>query len=367
MSARKSPTVPMLRRVALLAGPCLGVAGAVAVAGGGADLEAQQANTVTITGHIRDLDTGSNLEGAVLELSGLVHRHVTGADGRATFSAPTGNYTLTIRRAGYVTLRGGFRVIRPGDFSLSMRKGEAGDQLAAPARLLVRVVDAASGAPVEGAAVSVLDGRRGFTDAGGRATFGGLQSDLTTLTVERIGYATREEPIALHPDQTTVAEVAMTVEAVALRPITVEVRSRFLEARGFYRRLDDGIMTRLLTRQTIEERGSPRISDAFARVPGLRINRPSTDRAFLQARDWRARDLRRRRRVERGHRGDGQHRPHPPGMGRGGRSLLGLADAPGVPGQVQRRLRVRGHLDTAGGGQRLARAPRQGLTPARSG
>ncbi len=285
MSARKSPTVPMLRRVALLAGPCLGVAGAVAVAGGGADLEAQQANTVTITGHIRDLDTGSNLEGAVLELSGLVHRHVTGADGRATFSAPTGNYTLTIRRAGYVTLRGGFRVIRPGDFSLSMRKGEAGDQLAAPARLLVRVVDAASGAPVEGAAVSVLDGRRGFTDAGGRATFGGLQSDLTTLTVERIGYATREEPIALHPDQTTVAEVAMTVEAVALRPITVEVRSRFLEARGFYRRLDDGIMTRLLTRQTIEERGSPRISDAFARVPGLRINRPSTDRAFLQARD----------------------------------------------------------------------------------
>ena len=77
----------------------------------------------------------------------------------------------------------------------------------------------------------------------------------------------------------------MTVEAVALRPLKVEVRSPFLEARGYYRRLDEGVVMRLLTRQTIEERGSHRISDAFARLPGLRISRPTTDRAHLQVRD----------------------------------------------------------------------------------
>ncbi|MXX56547.1 MAG: TonB-dependent receptor plug domain-containing protein [Gemmatimonadetes bacterium] len=276
MHAHKSSPIAVLGAAAVLAGFCPWAP---------PDLAAQRADSVTITGHIQDVDTESDLEGAVLELSGLVHRYVTGADGRVTFAAPIGNYTLTIRRSGYVTLQGGFRVLRPGSFNLMMRKGESGNPLATSARLLVRVVDSDSGAPVEGAMVAVLDGRRAFTNAGGRVEFADLESDLTRLTVERIGYATREEPIALHPDRTTVVEVAMTVEAVALRPLTVEVRSSFLEARGYYRRLDDGIVMRLLTRRTIEEQGSPRISDAFARLPGLRINRPTTDRAFLQVRD----------------------------------------------------------------------------------
>lgn len=276
MRAHKSSPVPVLGAVAVLVGFCPWAP---------TDLAALQADTVSITAHIQDVDTGSDLEGAVLELSGLVHRHVTGTDGKVTFAAPTGNYTLTIRRAGYITLQGGFRVLRPGDFNLMMRKGELGGPLGTSARLLVKVVDAAAGMPIEGALVAVLDGRREFTNVDGRVEFADLVTELTHLTVERIGYATREEPIALHPDRTTVVEVAMTVEAVALEPLTVEVRSRFLEARGFYRRLDDGIVMRLLTRQTIEERGSHRISDAFARLPGLRINRPTTDRAYLQVRD----------------------------------------------------------------------------------
>ena len=276
MRAHKSSPVPVLGAVAVLSGVCPWTP---------AGLAAQQAGSVSITAHIQDVDTGSDLEGAVLELSGLVHRHVTGTDGRVTFIAPIGNYTLTIRRSGYITLQGGFRVLRQGDFGLMMRRGEEGERLIAPARLLVRVVDSAAGEPIEGAVVTVLDGRRAFTDARGRAEFAEMRSELAHLTVERIGYATREEPIALHPDRTTVVDVAMTVEAVALQPLRVEVRSRFLESRGYYRRLDQGIVMRLLSRQTIEEGGSHRISDAFARLPGLRINRPTTDRAHLQVRD----------------------------------------------------------------------------------
>ncbi len=250
-----------------------------------AGIGALQTDVVSITAHVQDVDTRFDIEGAVIELSGVAKRFVTGPAGRVTFDASRGDYTLTIRKAGYVTLRGGFKVLRPGDFGLMMRKVESGQFLTAPARLLVRVLDSGRGEPIEGASVSIRDGRRTVTDAAGRAEFTGLDSELTHLTVERIGYAARTEPVTLHPDRTTAVEVAMTVEAIPLRPLKVEVRSRFLESHGYYRRLDQGVVMRLLTRQTIEERGSPLISDAFARVPGLRIDRPTTHRAHLSARD----------------------------------------------------------------------------------
>ncbi len=268
--------------VPILAGVFLALCG-IAMASGAA-AGAQERGVVRITAHIVDVDTGEELEGAVIALSGVANRHVTGPDGRVSFDAAIGDYALTIRKGGYATVEGDFSVLRPGDFRLMLRKAEYGD-LNTPARLLVRVVDAVSGIPVEGATVSLVDGRMAPTNLDGRAAFDGLASELTQVTVDRIGYATRTEPVTLHPDRTTAVEVALTVEAVALRPIKVEVRSRFLESHGYYRRLDQGVVMRLLTRESIEQRGSPLISDAFARVPGLRIDRPTTHRALLQARD----------------------------------------------------------------------------------
>lgn len=245
---------------------------------------AQERGPVRVTAHLQDVDTRADLEGVVIALSGVATRYVTGPDGRVTFDAAIGDYTLTLRKGGYATLEGGFQVIRSGDFSLMMRKAEDGD-LMTPARLLVKVVDAVSGTPVEGATVALEDGRLAPTNGDGRVEFDDLASRLTQVTIDRIGYATRTEPVTLHPDRTTAIEVALSIEAVALRPIRVEVRSRFLESHGYYRRLDQGVVMRLLTRQSIEARGSPFISDAFARVPGLRIDRPNTQRAHLQARD----------------------------------------------------------------------------------
>ncbi len=239
---------------------------------------------VRIVARILDANSSDGLEDAVIQLSGMAARHVTGSDGTVSFDAPLGNYTLTVRRSGYATLSGGFRVLRPGDFTLTLRPlGE--DETGGPARLIVRVIDSALGSPVEGAGVTMARGRQATTTADGRVEFRDLGSDLAHLTIERIGYATRTEPVALHPDRTTAVEVAMTVEAVALPPIRVEVRSRYLESRGYYRRLDQGVVMRLLTRQTIEERQSNLLSHAFAYVPGVRIDRPTLERATLRARD----------------------------------------------------------------------------------
>jgi len=268
--------------VPILAGAFLALSGIASASPGIA--VAQERDVVRITARILDVDTRAELEGAVIALSGVANRYVTGPDGRVSFDAAVGEYTLTIRKGGYATVEGDFSVFRPGDFSLMLRRAEHGD-LSIPARLLVKVVDAVAGTPVEGATVSLVGGQMAPTNPDGRVEFTGLASELTQVTVDRIGYATRTEPITLHPDLTTAVEVALTVEAVALRPIKVEVRSRFLESHGYYRRLDQGVVMRMLTRQSIEERGSPLISDAFARVPGLRIERPTNQRALLRARD----------------------------------------------------------------------------------
>ncbi len=237
---------------------------------------------VRITARVQDVDTRTDLLGAVLELSGVANRYVTGNDGRVTFDAALGDYTLTVRKGGYSTLRGDFTVFRAGEFLLRMSESTDGD-MNAPSRLLVKVVDSHQGTPIEGAAVTLVGGAVGVTDSEGRADFRDLESRLAQVRVEMIGYAVRTEPVALHPDRTTVVDVEMTIEAVPLRPLRVEVRSRFLEANGVYRRMDQGRVMHLLTRRVIQDRGSARISDAFSRVPGLKISRESTYRSVLMA------------------------------------------------------------------------------------
>lgn len=237
---------------------------------------------VRITARIQDVDTRTDLLGAVLELSGVANRYVTGEGGRVSFEAAVGDYTLTVRKGGYSTLRGDFSVLRAGEFLLRMSQAADGD-MSAPSRLLVKVVDSQWGRPIEGATVTLEGGAVGVTDSEGRADFRDLESRLARLRVEMIGYAVRTEPVALHPDRTTAVDVEMTIEAVPLRPLRVEVRSRFLEANGVYRRMDQGRVMHLLTRRAVEERGSARVSDAFSHIPGLKISRESTYRSVLMA------------------------------------------------------------------------------------
>lgn len=241
-----------------------------------------ESDPVRITARVQDVDTRTDLLGAVLELSGVANRYVTGEGGRVSFDAALGDYTLTVRKGGYSTLRGDFTVFRAGEFLLRMSQSADGD-MNAPSRLLVRVVESRSGRPIEGATVTLVGGPAGVTNTDGRADFRDLESRLAQVRVEMIGYAVRTEPVALHPDRTTAVDVEMTIEAVPLRPLRVEVRSRFLEANGVYRRMDQGRVMHLLTRRVIEDRGSARISDAFSRVPGLKISRESSYRSVLMA------------------------------------------------------------------------------------
>lgn len=238
---------------------------------------------IPLTALVRDVLDERGLRGAVIELNGVVTRHVTGEDGRAELKLAPGTYVLTVRKGGYAELVGDLRVFEPGEFILDMERARDVD-MRVPPRLLVRVLDGQSGSAIEGARVSIADGGNRVTDRQGRTEFIELQLGVAQVSVEMIGYAKRTEPVALHPDRTTSVDFEMSPEAIELEPIVVEVRSPWLEARGVYDRLDHGLPRRVLTRRMLDQRALVRLSDAFYGMPGVRVNRRSIHSTGLVAR-----------------------------------------------------------------------------------
>ena len=238
---------------------------------------------IPLTALVRDAFDERGLGGAVIEVDGVVRRHVTGEDGRAGLELPAGTYLLTVRKGGYEVLVGDLRVFEPGEFTLDMDRARNVD-VRVPPKLLVRVVDGDTGNGIEGARVSIPDGGSRVTNLQGRVEFTELPPGVAEVGVEMIGYAKRTEPVALHPDRTTAVEVTMSPRAIELEPIVVDVRSPHLERWGVYERLDRGLPRRVLTRRTIDQRAIVRLSDAFFGMPGVRVSQRSIHSTRLVAR-----------------------------------------------------------------------------------
>lgn len=243
---------------------------------------AGEEDVVRVTARVIDGRSEEVLLGAVIELSGMVDRYVTGVDGVAGIEVPKGRYTLTVRRGGYEVLSGDLDVLEPGDFTLPLQRVRTRDA-SATATLEVRVVDHESGAGIEGARVSVLEGPGGVSDADGFVEFQGLDLLVAEITVEAPGYATRTAPVALHPFRTAAVRVAVTHETAAPQPIEVVVRTRAMDgiyARDIWRR---GQRAALITRGMLEELAVEKLSDALATLEGFRVERRPPDEARLVA------------------------------------------------------------------------------------
>ncbi len=232
---------------------------------------AAQAKKSTVVATIVDQETGEPLEGAILVLSGIEEAVRSDREGKATIVAPVGRYTLTVSRSGYITVEGGFRIHRDGDFRVGMERVASGSQ--GGTNLLVRLFDAQSGKPLEGAEVRVADLSAGRTDEKGRAMFAGLASRVAQVEIEMLGYLSRSERVRLVAGETSVMDATLAADPVHLEPIVVSVRSKFLERNGVYRRMDSPAKGVFLTRKELEASGGFRFSDALRQLPGIRIRR----------------------------------------------------------------------------------------------
>ena len=228
---------------------------------------------IDVTVRLVDAETRAPLMGALIELSGHSRRYVTGMNGQVSFEVPVGRHTLVAHKGGYATLSGDFRatsVIRSGELTFLMH--ELGDvDTSIPERLLVRIAEFGSGRLIEGAAVSLPGGRGGLTDGSGWVEFRGVGGPVAEVTVQMLGYEKRTEPVTLHEGRTTVVEVAMSIDAVVLAPLEVEVESRFLEAHGVYWRMDHGHAMHVFDSKDLIARGTPQLVDAFRGLPSLHV------------------------------------------------------------------------------------------------
>ena len=244
--------------VALMIGPSVAV-------------HAQSTEEARLT--IRVVDGAANipLAGVVVQLSRIGLRVVTDARGEVSFDAPRGTYLLVARKPGYEALEGDFEVRRPGGITLRMVAAEFGDP-SAPGALRGTVTDGETGRPIEGAEIASLGAGSTITDQRGRFAFDEVPMGLMDIRVRMLGYAERAESIAIEAGRTSVVQMDMAADPIELEPISVEVRSRFLERRGVYRRMERGVAQRVVTREGIDRLQSPRLSDSLRRA-GLNVVR----------------------------------------------------------------------------------------------
>lgn len=94
-----------------------------------------------------------------------------------------------------------------------------------PSRIEGSVIDAASGAPVEGVMVGVTAARgRALTDSDGRFVLAGIVPGEVSLYAEHIGYGRAEGQVLVQVSDTVEVEIELTTTPVEIAPLTVTVR-----------------------------------------------------------------------------------------------------------------------------------------------
>jgi len=230
---------------------------------------------VSIVGRVVDGSTGESLRGALVHLRELGVTTVTDATGEFRLdTVPRGTYAMTVTLGGYRMAQGDFTISQSGSFVLPLWQSDLLPPTA-PSRVLGRVLEKESGRPLAGALVRFSGlGASRISDSEGRFEFAAVSPGPHVLTVDYLGYGTREDSLFIPPDRTLTLDVRLDMEPIALEGITVavEARSRWLELEGFYRRKERG-MGRQWAVEDIRERNPFFLSDLVRLVPGLNVLR----------------------------------------------------------------------------------------------
>jgi hypothetical protein len=139
-----------------------------------------------------------------------------------------------------------------------------------------RLLDAATAQPIAAGTMALLSDGTAVatvvTDTAGRFVLNAGRSGSYRLRAERIGYRTAETlPLDLTEGDTVMVEFRLSVDAVAMNPITVTGHSRRPAGQlgGFYDRMRSGIGGAFITREEIEERRPIDTTDLLRTIPGV--------------------------------------------------------------------------------------------------
>lgn len=133
------------------------------------------------------------------------------------------------------------------------------------------VVEAASGAPVADAMVTIRDtGLRALTDAEGRFAVSGVPLGSLQLVLRHVAYGEHSEAIEVGATGSLDFRIRVSTRAIELAPLGVEVSSRETQARRA-----SGTATHVIDRATIEMSplgGQGLLPILQSRIPSLRVH-----------------------------------------------------------------------------------------------
>ncbi len=151
-----------------------------------------------------------------------------------------------------------------------------------PTRLVGKVLRGEGRQPMAGVSVRVY-GSTAITNRLGTFLISPAPSGRHPVQFEMIGFQTRIDSVTITEGRTTDVEVRMSEKAIELPPVTVTIRSAFLERNGFYDRMNDrGISARFITHDEIERRNPTIFTDLFRDVPGAKVHYLGLGRSVIR-------------------------------------------------------------------------------------
>ncbi len=138
--------------------------------------------------------------------------------------------------------------------------------------LVGRVTDAGTGRPVGGVLLRLESARlRAVSESNGTFAFAEVPAGRHVLTTEMLGYAARTDTLRVVPGEIIEASVGLTTNPIALAPIEVTVRSRWLDTNGFYTRRSGGLAGHFFNRADIERKAPAVFTDLLRDLPGVLV------------------------------------------------------------------------------------------------
>lgn len=244
-----------------------------------------QEGTITISGTAAAED-GSPLQYVVVGFPELEAFGLSGADGSWTVDGVTpGVYRFVALKRGYYYADTFVEITGPAALQIVLVEEDPDDPVAL-GNLVGQFLDQESGQPLRDVELTLQPmGETTTTDRQGRFSFEELTIGAVLLESSRMGYRSRADTLAVGPDITLDATVYMAPDALTLEPLVVEVaaRNRYLEVNGFYRRQVSSRQGTVFTREEIERRNPPFISQMLTTVPGTRLARDNFGTTVLRS------------------------------------------------------------------------------------
>ena len=134
------------------------------------------------------------------------------------------------------------------------------------------VVDHDTGEPIPNVVVTVSERETALTDTRGHFRIANLVAGAHMARFERIGYGEPEIRFVVESDVTSVLDIRLPVEAIAMEPLVavVDRRAQWLERSGFCQRLQLGLGSFVLPSEMDQVRHRT-LAEVLNTVPGVRV------------------------------------------------------------------------------------------------